>query len=482
VAPPESRRPKLTLVAQIAGLLATGWIVWSFSVAPRLGRLPLGFIIGQAFLRAFVAAAGAAAMTIGLYLIATRTVRSDGIRMALRTSATAVWFAPAAILLSEMSPVAFGAAIVLLISATRLLYSQWRLLHPTPDTLPECTGLFETEAPPLRLRDLFPGLSTALALQATVAAVLLRYSLVAAVMLCWSVAMLTLLSVMGGAADPRPPRSLPRSILGVVLTVILAAGLTVGGMAGHIQSPWWMDGDSLPSHPKSLVETAKALIDRLLHPKDTTQPRGSVTKLYAPPTGNAVEVTDKSFPGVILWPERELPRLHMTPSFNAGAITLEQNAPMRIEFAGVYWMFRPPNLRPPETSYSRKGNPLTLSFMTTDRIPMRMEAHQKLEHPIDLRCCSAIQMDISNRDRYPGTVSLEVVLIDSALDRRQSLGSAEVTSRPHGEPVPETLTFPVPSAAAIREFNEISVVFQRAQLRIDRSARISIERFSLIPR
>jgi hypothetical protein len=106
---------------------------------------------------------------------------------------------------------------------------------------------------------------------------------------------------------------------------------------------------------------------------------------------------------------------------------------------------------------------------------MAMEAHQKLEHPIDLSCCSEIQIAISNADRYPSTVTLELILIDNGSP--QSLGTATVPARPDA-----LLRFPVPASSAIRQFNEIEVVFHRDRVRIDRSARIAIERFVLAPR
>lgn len=49
---------------------------------------------------------GAAVITLGLYLLVARSFEEDAIRMALRTSGTAVWFAAATILLAEMSPCA----------------------------------------------------------------------------------------------------------------------------------------------------------------------------------------------------------------------------------------------------------------------------------------------------------------------------------------------------------------------------------------
>jgi hypothetical protein len=44
------------------------------------------------------------------------------------------------------------------------------------------------------------------------------------------------------------------------------------------------------------------------------------------------------------------------------------------------------------------------------------------------------------------------------------------------------LSFPIPRGSAVRQFNELAVVFHRDRVRIDRSARISIERFVLAPR
>jgi hypothetical protein len=106
---------------------------------------------------------------------------------------------------------------------------------------------------------------------------------------------------------------------------------------------------------------------------------------------------------------------------------------------------------------------------------MAMQAHQKLEHPIDLSCCGEIQIAISNADRYPGTVALELILMDDGLS--QSLGTVSVPTRPEA-----VLSFAIPAGSAVREFNQLEVVYHRDRVRIDRSARISIERFVLMPR
>ena len=68
-----------------------------------------------------------------------------------------------------------------------------------------------------------------------------------------------------------------------------------------------------------------------------------------------------------------------------------------------------------------------------------------------------------------------------------TLGRVPVTSMPDLSrdpviPVSETLDFPIPEAAASRSFDEFKIVFQRVRWRTDKSARVAIERFLLVPR
>ena len=111
---------------------------------------------------------------------------------------------------------------------------------------------------------------------------------------------------------------------------------------------------------------------------------------------------------------------------------------------------------------------------------MEMEAHQKLDPPVSVHCCTQIQLAIQNTDLYPGTVSLELILIDTTvpINLVQSLGTVAA-----GPPSPshQVLSFRIPSITALQKFDEIKVVFHRAQLRADKSARIAIERFVLLP-
>lgn len=120
-----------------------------------------------------------------------------------------------------------------------------------------------------------------------------------------------------------------------------------------------------------------------------------------------------------------------------------------------------------------------------------MEAHQNLGSMIDLACCSRIQVAIRNADRYPETVSLELVLINSIATGKpsQSLGRIMVRStRPwklYDEPAPsasETLNFLIPGRSPLRRFDEVSIVFRIASVRADAGPKIAIDHFVLVPR
>jgi hypothetical protein len=116
-----------------------------------------------------------------------------------------------------------------------------------------------------------------------------------------------------------------------------------------------------------------------------------------------------------------------------------------------------------------------------------MEAHQKLEQPIDVSCCSRIQLTVSNADRYPHTISLELILRELPGELSQSLGIESLKSVPDPDkesvsPVSETLDFAVPPEPRVHVFNEITVVYHRDRSRRDKSARVAVERFILIPR
>jgi hypothetical protein len=315
----------------------------------------------------------------------------------------------------------------------------------------------------------------------------LGYPILSAAMFSLSVAMLTLCALQAGAVNAESPATLPRAALGVLLTVVLAAGLTVGGLVGGVDSGLRLH--SRGGWRPGFMQSARVLLQRLFRNQDGPGSKRPATNLFLPP-GGAVEVSDHSFPGVVLITPDKPKTVIAMPShaWTRTSPGIAPSKPLSIPFSGQYWMFRPPHDRPPQTSRVQQGDPLALAFRTTDHTPMYMEARQLLEHAISLACCRAIGIAISSVDRSPRTVELELVLIDTRFDARPSLGlgRAQVLARPSGDgrpsPAHETLEFAIPPNPPLHEFDQIKVVFHRDPLRQERSARISIQRFVLIPK
>ncbi len=192
--------------------------------------------------------------------------------------------------------------------------------------------------------------------------------------------------------------------------------------------------------------------------------------------------------GIILLPEHEQ---HVTlvpplPSMPRDLFDAKHQNPVSIPFYGAYWFFKFPDTKPPANSYRTHGTPAEMTFFAPDLRPLMMEAHQNLGKLIDLSCCREIRIDIQNADRYPGTVSVELVLKNTREEPEGSvsLGSAPVTSAPgdSAAAMKETLRFPIPSHTSMRQFDELMIRFPRQRARIFRSAKMAIERFVLVPR
>ncbi len=427
-------------VVQLAGLIGTGAAIWFGSISPRLRHHSVAEIVTDAFLYALLAFGWAVSLTVLLSFALGRPARTQALSLVLPTARTAVWFAPAAILLAQRSPAALIPAIAIVIGTTQILYTDWIVVDP------------ERRSPiPFAI-----SLATAFALEGGGAAALLGRPILPPMLFSAGAALLTFLMLAGGVVHARPSRSLPQSAFGVVLTIILAAGLT------SVHMYYRSHGHSGPT-------------------TDTDEPvrNGEVGP-------NDIKVIGDVFPGVILRPPVKPYTVLVAPrpSWIAGSLSAFTTHPYSIPFTGEYWLYRPPQTRPPYGAVLRTGDPVELGFRTTDHAVLTMKARQRLDHPVDLRCCRALRLAISNEDQFPGTVALEVVVSDTRGHRPKpfSLGSEKVTVWPRAKSestVYETLEFKVPGG--LREADQIEVIMHRDLVRADRSARISIERFVLVP-
>ena len=66
---PAGHRRDLMLLVQIAGLLATAWLIWSISLLPRLNRESLADVITQTLAYALLACLASAVIALSLYLL-----------------------------------------------------------------------------------------------------------------------------------------------------------------------------------------------------------------------------------------------------------------------------------------------------------------------------------------------------------------------------------------------------------------------------
>jgi len=318
--------------------------------------------------------------------------------------------------------------------------------------------------------------------------------LAAAVLLVAGAATLTIQALSRGAWTEQRPASLPRSFLGASLTILLAAGLTVTGLRGRVVE----GGQGGGSSATSLREWLRQFLgkdqpaggpDNVLEAK--SKGAGNTDAPQAqPPQRVEPAVAGGTFPGVILRPEVQpvVTLIAPLPAVKNGFPSATRTAPFSIPFGGEYWMYRwlAFRNRPPPNSILERGTPAELSFRTVDRWPLQMEAHQKLVQPIDLRCCSEVQVEIRNADKDAEAITVELVAIGGD-GGAQSLGTAPVTSRPDATrdpitPVPETLDFAVPASLPAGMVDEFKVVFRRARLYGDKSSRIAVARFLLVPR
>jgi hypothetical protein len=473
-------RGRVAVCLQLAGLAAAGLLIAQTSPFLQWSRVPLQRLVLQSTALTALAWMAGAVVTFGLYVFCDSLLSQDWEaaerrRAAMRTAATAVWFVPAIVLASAFHPGALGAALILIHNVTRLLYWQWSVTaHSQDQPAAEVDAMFRASyvRGPLRLRELAPRLVVSTCLQASIVALMMHQYALARGLFYASTALITMLVMSVRDDRPQTSGSIWRSTAGLVLSLLLAGGLTVGSLAPRARG-----GASSANAGNGGAYPAEA----------SKQPPG-----IPRPVENATGETfpADSVPGVILWPEiQPVPTLIApVPAGHGAAPRTGPLRPMSIPFSGEYWLYRWPYARPPHNSYLKRGSPAALSFRTTDHRPLQMEAHHKLDQAIDLRCCSQIQVAIRNTDHQRGAVSLELVLMNTELRpaRKQSLGAAAVAPI-EGEAksalgVLETLQFAVPAGGLLDEFNEFEVIFLRDRERMDTSAKIAIERFVLVPR
>jgi hypothetical protein len=446
-----------------------GTLSWPDLLQLAAGRLALVFI--------------ACSATVWSFRLIRRANRApDAAVSVLRTSLAAIWFVPIVILLREGS--GWAAAITAFVSgsATQSFRPQ-RSYDVVGAEEQSYLSLFADDASlpnlPHRHGHLFGAVIMVLLAEVATVASFAGTAFIAAIMAAISAALWAWFFRDEKAASHDGGHAKPKG----VITFALAVLVTVACLIPYLKHARGSGGLGLffagkVGHgPASRGEHKQT-------GKEETVEKGFET---------AASGFDDGYSGVVLWTKKqELTKLVApTPALSKYEMGTGRSAnPLVVPFSGVYWFFKAPNVRPPKSSREVHGSPELVTTRSTDRRPLSMEAHQHLGTMIDLNCCSRIQIAIRNTDRYPETVSLELVLTDTSLSKRpsQSLGNILVRStRPwklYGDRpvVSEILTFEIPSRSTLKRFDEVTVIFHLEPLRADVGAKIGIEKFVLVPR
>lgn len=194
--------------------------------------------------------------------------------------------------------------------------------------------------------------------------------------------------------------------------------------------------------------------------------------------------------GIVLLAPKEQHKSITLPvkrEFTSFGVRLTQ--PLEIPFDGAYWYFKYPDKAPRPTAKVVKGDAAKVTVRSTDRYPLLMEAHQKLDDAIDLGCCSAINLVVRNADKHEGAIVLELWVRKRGTPATalHYLGTTTIPSsdKPLAMRGPEiqdeSVRFPVPPSMDGIQFDEITVVMRGARERAQFGAQVGLRKFVLEP-
>lgn len=474
------RLPKC--LAPIAALILAAAVAGFVSALPRTRSLSWADLISSATARVFAVFIAASVVIWTSYSIVDREQRASAGFVAVQVSAAALWLAPLVLFLRESSPWAIPISAILACAAAQLFDQPQKFLAESISQRPPLSLNGYVLSAPLGLPEFRSSFFAAAALiaQVGVVAAFAGDMFTAALLVGFSCAFWAWWFPRKSNAQISRAQQLKRLLSVMALSIVL----TAGGLIGYLRKVPRLHGYGVAS------------LIRRIHPaprERTAQELGRSPGSTAHASEGMIAGRAEGNSGIILWPEKLVRTKLVAPSpiLGNGGLNVSPNSkPLVIPFDGVYWFFKAPDTQPPRSSRQAHGSPDVLNIRSTDFRPLSMEAHQSLGNAVDLHCCGKIQIMIRNADRYPGTVSLGLILIDTSAPGKpsQSLGRVAVES---SEPwriyetqrlTRETLNFMIPANPGIRRFDEFKVLFRLDDARADYGAKVAIDHFVLVPR
>lgn len=430
----------------LASLLAAGFAAAIAVPQQPASELSTGWAIARAILVVcFSGCAGAA--TARFTFPAFCSVSDERAQQAaVAFGGIGAWLGPLVVWIGQGHPGAVIGAGVLGFASAELLH---RFSDQGEDSLSAAAGgdsLFSYQAQGASQTHLAAAIAVVVLLEASAGAIVdgrAAVSAVLAFLACFALAAMT-------APDDRFPRRLLRRWLRIELGLHGCCALAVAALG-------------LVSFTRSATPGGRTAAR-------TGSPSSHIMLADPSLLSGAILVTD---------PPRGVKLIAPVPASRSVMSHRRAKAPDVIDFSGVYWIHLGPMTRPPKSSKIVRESPENYNFTAVDRSPLKMQARQRLQQRISTRCCSAIEVAVRNADPQPRTIALKLTLISSAEEksRRMSLGEQRV--RAAGDVV---LRFPMPAQPGIDEFDEIAVNYDLAGIRMHRSANLSIQSFTLVPR
>jgi hypothetical protein len=449
----------------IAGLVAAGLALEFVCLWLQPGTLPRSGLIVLAVLLLFTSV-----MVCGLVVrwicrkgapdrgsVATPVMRAACL--------TALWIPAWVLSVETWSPLMLVAACACLASLGIFLKRcEVDVAAPGPETQPGLTGvLFQFEPGAFR-RMILPSFLVALLVEAAIILVVASWFTMASLVAGASVAVLGWRATSKAKAGTEQQAAVSDSRQGSL--VVAALIFTMIALLPYLKLP-------LVGGLGALLRTKNALKN-----SDGAQ---------KPEGGNS----DEGYTGIILLSlTDEHKRIvapvkrELIPNFG---VRIAQE--LEIPFNGAYWYFKYPDKAPRPSAKVVRGDAAKVTVHSTDRFPLLMEAHQRLDDPIDLGCCSAMNLVVRNADRREGAIVLELWVRKRGTPATalhylgtETVPSSEQPLATRAMDAPEeSLRFPIPPSMNGIEFDEITVVMRAAPSRATVGAQVGLRKFVLEP-
>jgi hypothetical protein len=400
--------------------------------------------LGQTLLYVLMAWLVAAGIVLLIYLAISVADFHQVLWEAVGVAVHATWLIPALLLVSTGSPLAVLAGVGLISIAVRLLLS---------GHIPQ-KGNLVRRSPQIQEGQRWGILGAGL-FQLGVAALLIDKPYLAAVFGAVSVMIWTAVGISSGLLQRRRPATALRSTLTIGATLILATlllGAQIRTAAGKGQSTNVMDiAQANPPQAEKKTKVTRVFTDTAM-----TVPEGVPGVILRPDTtsGKRVAIAAAS------------PRWRLEP--------MGVMKPVSFPFTGEYRLFPTSLSDAPPDSLRVSGTPLDARYKSFTGQPVETEAYQKLEPPFDFTNCGALRVALSSDEAAPGMVKVQLLIGDKWIDIGSDLfGPARV----------DNLSFRVPFDVPRRMLvSAIRLEFHRDPASVNRTAKVAIDRFELLPR